>query len=116
MPRVMGAIRRRRLDVVALVLLAVAGLAATLMLIVSAFLAALFGPARSWAEQLRELWPWLLPAGLGLAGAFALRRREFVAGFVVLLVLGVAGLFGPELLGGGVEPSRPSAPVSSTAR
>jgi hypothetical protein len=112
----MGEIRRRRFDVVVLVLLGVAGLAATLILIVNAFLSALFRPAYGWAEQVRELWPWLLPAVLGLAGAFALRRREFVAAFAVLLVIDVAGLFGPDLLGGGVEPSLPSAPISSAAR
>lgn len=112
----MGEIRRRRVDVVVLVLLGVAGLAATLILLVYAFMAALFQPAHGWVEELRELWPWLLPAVLGLAGAFALRRREFVAAFVVLLVIDVAGLFGPELLVRSTDPAMPSAPVSSAVR
>jgi hypothetical protein len=111
----MGEIRRRRLEVVVLVLLGVAGLAATLVLIVDGFLSVLFQPAYGWAAQLRELWPWLLPAVLGLVGAVALRRREFLAAFAVLLVIDVAGLFGPDLVDGGV-PSLPSAPVSSTVR
>ncbi|HEY3710371.1 MAG TPA: hypothetical protein VGL64_13405 [Amycolatopsis sp.] len=111
----MGEVHRRRLEVVVLVVLGLAGLAATLVLIVDAFLSVLFRPAYGWAEQLRELWPWLLPAVLGLVGAFALRRREFVAAFVVLLVIDVVGLFGPDLLDGG-GPSLPSAPVSSAVR
>jgi hypothetical protein len=112
----MGEIRRRRLDVVVLVLLGVAGLAATLLLLVNAFLSAVFRPGYGWPEELRELWPWLLPAVLGLAGAFALRRREFVAVFVVLLVIDVAGLFGPEVLSRGPAPIGTPTPVSSTAR
>ncbi|SEP51872.1 hypothetical protein [Amycolatopsis saalfeldensis] len=112
----MGEIRRPRLDVLVLGLLALAGLVGALLMVVEAFLAALSRPFENWTGELSGQWPWLLPVLVGLAGAFLLRRRGFAAAFAVLLVIDLAGLFGPGLLEPDPEPPWNPVPVSSAVR
>ncbi|MEV4600109.1 hypothetical protein AB0K15_22240 [Amycolatopsis sp. NPDC049253] len=95
----------------ALVLLGLAGLVSTLSLVFAAFADAIFAPG-GWTSEVDRLWPWMVPAVVGLLVAIVLRRREYIAAFVVLLLVDVVGLLGPSLLGRDVEPGIP-VPISS---
>ncbi|WP_432849782.1 hypothetical protein ACQPXB_05155 [Amycolatopsis sp. CA-161197] len=97
----------------ALVLLGIAGLVCTIALVFSAFADAIFSPG-DWTGEVDRLWPWMVPAVVGLIFAIVLRRREFIVAFVVLLLVDVVGLLGPSLLGRDVEPGIP-VPLSSAA-
>ncbi|MET7992935.1 hypothetical protein ABZU76_18790 [Amycolatopsis sp. NPDC005232] len=97
----------------AFVLLGLAGLVSTLALVFAAFTDAIFAP-QGWASEMDRLWPWMVPAVVGLLAAILSRRREFIAAFVVLLLFDVVGLFGATLVGRDVEPG-PPVPVSSAA-
>ncbi|MEV0065080.1 hypothetical protein [Amycolatopsis sp. NPDC050768] len=99
--------------VAAIVLLGLAGLVSTLALVFAVFTDAIFAP-HGWTSEMDRLWPWMVPAVVGLLAAILSRRREFIAAFVVLLLVDVVGLFGPTLLGRDVEPG-PPVPVSSAA-
>ncbi|MEU4668811.1 hypothetical protein AB0F91_12755 [Amycolatopsis sp. NPDC023774] len=97
----------------ALVLLGLAGLVSTLSLVFAAFADAIFAP-RDWITEVERLWPWMVPAVVGLLIAIVLRRREYIAAFVVLLLVDVVGLLGPSLLSRDVEPGIPVS-ISSAA-
>ncbi|MEV6901315.1 hypothetical protein [Amycolatopsis sp. NPDC051372] len=97
----------------AFVLLGLAGLVSTLSLVFAAFADAIFAPG-GWTSEVDRLWPWMVPAVVGLLAAILSRRREFIAAFVVLLLVDVAGLLGPSLLGRDPEPGPPTAVSSAT--
>lgn len=111
----MGDKLRPRLAVAALVVLGLAGLVCTLILVFGAFADAIFSPG-DWTDEVDQLWPWTVPSLVGLVFAIVVRRREYIAAFVVLLVVDVAGLLGPSLLGREVDPGIPAAVSSATCR
>ncbi|WP_326568297.1 hypothetical protein VSH64_42110 [Amycolatopsis rhabdoformis] len=110
----MGDKLRPRLAVAALVVLGVAGLVSTLALVFAAFADAIFSLG-DWTDEVDRLWPWMVPSVVGLLFAIVARRREYIAAFVVLLVVDVAGLLGPSLLGRDVEPGF-SVPINSAVQ